>query len=118
MRRPRVCWNEPSKHPVQRDGKFLGCRIQPMRGATCDFCATCDFNLRLLVVETELMYNKISFRSVSKPGPGNRAGFVIARTRGTPKTPWFFWGPTPGAQPPAFSGRRLPAPQTAKPAEE
>src|ERR1700730_1525698 len=44
MRRPRVCWNEPSKHPVQRgDGKFLGCRIQPLRGATCDFCATCDF---------------------------------------------------------------------------
>jgi len=44
MRRPRVWWNEPSKHPVQRgDRKFLGCRIQPLRGATCDFCATCDF---------------------------------------------------------------------------
>jgi hypothetical protein len=36
------------------------------------------------------MYKKISFRSVPKLGPGNRAGFFIARTRGTPKTPWFF----------------------------
>ena len=27
------------------------------------------------------MYKKISFRSVPKPGPGNRAGFFIARTR-------------------------------------
>jgi hypothetical protein len=35
------------------------------------------------------MYKKISLRSVPKPGPGNRAGFFIARTRGTPKTPWF-----------------------------
>src|SRR5438876_4230210 len=34
------------------------------------------------------MYKKISFRSVPKPGPGNRAGFFIARRRGTPKTPW------------------------------
>jgi hypothetical protein len=31
------------------------------------------------------MYKRISFRSVSKPGPGNRVGFFIARTRGTPK---------------------------------
>ena len=27
------------------------------------------------------MYKRISFRSVPKPGPGNRAGFFIARTR-------------------------------------
>jgi hypothetical protein len=27
------------------------------------------------------MYKKISFRSVLKLGPGNRAGFFIARTR-------------------------------------
>ena len=59
------------------DRKFLGCRIQPLRGATCDFCATCD----LLDVETGFMYKKISFRSVPKPGPGNRAGLFIARTR-------------------------------------
>jgi hypothetical protein len=42
------------------------------------------------------MYKKISFRSASKPGPGNRAGFFIAWTRGTPKTPWVFWGPNAG----------------------
>src|SRR6202022_4903689 len=30
------------------------------------------------------MYKEISFRSVPKPGPGNRAGFFIARTRRTP----------------------------------
>ena len=58
------------------------------------------------------MYKKISFRSVPKPGPGNRAGFFIGRTRGTPKTPWFFEAPTPGPQTQAFSGRRLPAPET------
>jgi hypothetical protein len=40
------------------------------------------------------MYRKISFRSVPKPGPGNRAGFFIARTRGTPKTPWVFCAST------------------------
>jgi hypothetical protein len=43
------------------------------------------------------MYKKISFRSVPKPGPGNRAGFFIARTRGPPKTPWVFLGPNAGA---------------------
>jgi hypothetical protein len=57
------------------------------------------------------MYKKISFRSVPKPGPGNRAGFFIGRTRGTPKTPWFFEAPTPGPQTQAFSARRLPAPK-------
>jgi hypothetical protein len=62
------------------------------------------------------MYKKISFRSVPKPGPGNRAGFFIARTRGAPKTPWVFWAPTPGApKRKAFSGRRLSAPQTPEP---
>ncbi len=30
------------------------------------------------------MYKKISFRSVPKPGPGNRAEFFIARTREKP----------------------------------
>ena len=39
------------------------------------------------------MYKKISFRSVPKPGPGNRAGFFIARTRGTPKNALGFLGP-------------------------
>ena len=43
------------------------------------------------------MYKKISFRSVPKPGPGNRAGFFIARTRAPQKTPLVFEAPTPGA---------------------
>jgi hypothetical protein len=43
------------------------------------------------------MYKKISFRSVPKPGPGNRAGFFIARTRAPQKRLWFFEAPTPGA---------------------
>src|ERR1700730_12660871 len=64
------------------------------------------------------MYKNISFRSVPKPGPGNRAGFFIARARGTPKTPWVFGPQRRRPQTQAFSGRRLPAPQTAKPAEE
>ena len=37
--------------------------------------------LVLLDVETGFMYKKISFRSVPKFGPGNRAEFFIARTR-------------------------------------
>jgi hypothetical protein len=42
------------------------------------------------------MYKKISFRSVPKPGRGNRAGFSL-RGRGTQKTPLVFQAPTPGA---------------------
>src|ERR1700738_3762433 len=42
------------------------------------------------------MYKKISFRSVSKPGPGNRAGFFIARTRSTTKRLGFFGPRRPG----------------------
>ena len=65
------------------------------------------------------MYKKISFRSVPKPGPGNRAGFFIARTRSARKTPWVFLGPDARGPPTqAFSGRRLPAPANPKPAEE
>src|ERR1700738_4793522 len=57
------------------------------------------------------MYKKISFKSVPKPGPGNRAGFFIARTRGTPKTPWFFWGPTPGPKRKRFLAAASPHPK-------
>ena len=67
------------------------------------------------------MYKKISFRSVPKPGPENRAGFFIARTRGTPKTPWVFWGPDAGGPnasvfwpPPS----RTPKPQNQQRSEE
>jgi hypothetical protein len=56
------------------------------------------------------MYKKISFRSVSKPGPGNRAGFFIARTLGTQKRLGFWGLDAGGPQTQAFSGRRLPAP--------
>ena len=58
------------------------------------------------------MYKTISFRSVPKPGPGNRAGFFIARTRGTPKNALGFLGPDAGGpKRKAFSGRRTPKPQ-------
>jgi hypothetical protein len=41
------------------------------------------------------MYKKISFRSVPKPGPENRAGFFVARTR---KNGLVSWGPDAGAK--------------------
>jgi hypothetical protein len=43
------------------------------------------------------MYKKISFRSVPKPGPGNRAGFFHCADGAPQKTPLVFEAPTPGA---------------------
>src|ERR1700724_1060099 len=76
---------------------FLRCRIQPMRGATYDFCATCGFNLWVLDAETGPKYQKISFRSVPKPGRETAPVFSLGG-RGAPKKRLGFWGPTAGAR--------------------
>src|ERR1700730_9117923 len=41
--KPRRVFHWTDANDGVPDKYFLGCRIQPMRGATCDFCATCDF---------------------------------------------------------------------------
>jgi hypothetical protein len=61
---------------LEAPGSAWGPEVLGMPNTTFAWC-----NLRLLDVETGPMYKKISFRSVPKPGPGNRAGFFIARTR-------------------------------------
>jgi hypothetical protein len=49
---------------------------------------------------------------VPKPGPGNRAGFFIARTRGTPKNALVFWGSDAGeSQREAFLAAASPHPK-------
>src|ERR1700738_1800483 len=51
-----------------------------VRGATCDFCATGDF----WTLKRDSCIKRYPSGCVPKPGPGNHAGFFIARTRGTP----------------------------------
>jgi hypothetical protein len=41
--KPRRVFHWTDANDGVPDKYFLECRIQPMRGATCDFCATCDF---------------------------------------------------------------------------
>jgi hypothetical protein len=88
---------------------FLGCRIQPMRGATCDFCATCDF----WTLKRNSCIKKYHSGVCPSLARETAPGFSL-RGRGAPQKRWFFWGPTPAAQTQAFSGRRLPAPQNRK----
>jgi hypothetical protein len=93
---------------------FLGMPNTTMRGATCDFCATCDF----WTLKRDSCIKRYPSGVCPSPARETAPGFSL-RGRGAPqKRLGFFWGPTRGPQTQAFSGRRLPAPQTPKPAEE
>jgi hypothetical protein len=58
---------------------FPGMPNTTMRRATWDPCATCDF----WTLKRDSSIKRYPSGVWPKPGPGNRAGFFIARTRGT-----------------------------------
>src|ERR1700731_1132274 len=58
---------------------FPGMANTTMRRATWDPCATCDF----WTLKRDSSIKRYPSGVWPKPGPGNRAGFFIARTRGT-----------------------------------
>src|SRR3984893_13565382 len=96
------------------DKYFLGRRIQPMRGATYDFCATCDF----WTLKRDSCIKRYPSGVCPSPAGKPRRVFHCADA-GHPKNTLGFLGPQRrGPQTQACSARPPPAPQTAKPAEE
>jgi hypothetical protein len=86
---------------------FLGMPNTTMRGATCDFCATCDF----WTLKRDSCIKRYPSGVCPSPARETTLGFSL-RGRGAPqKRLGFFGGLTRGPQTQAFSGRRLPAPQ-------
>jgi hypothetical protein len=107
--------NQPTNLGVEtRPVYFLGCRIQPMRGATCDPCATCDF----WTLKRDSCIKRYPSGVCPSPVRETAPGFSLGGRGAPQKRLGLLRAQRRGPQTQAFSGRRLPAPQTAKPAEE
>src|ERR1700730_2239755 len=89
--------------------EVLGCRIQPMRGATCDFFATCDF----WTLKRDSCIKRYPSGVCPSPARETAPGFSL-RGRGAPqKAPWVFWAST--SEPQTQSVFWPPPPRTPNP---
>jgi hypothetical protein len=87
---------------------FLACRIQPVRGATCGFCATCDF----WTLKRDSCTKRYPSGVCPSPARETAPGFSL-RGHGTPKGPLIFCGLNVGA--PNASVFWPPPPRTSRP---
>jgi hypothetical protein len=107
--------NQPTNLGVEtRPVYFLGCRIQPMRGATYDFCATCDF----WTLKRDPCIKRYPSGVCPSPARETAPGFSLRGRGALQKRFRFFGAQRRGPKRKRFLAAASPHPQTPKPAEE